>query len=173
MDIITGEDTAFFDILYREHRRVLHAYLVGQCGDTDSAEDLLQETYVRVWRHLPELRAIPAERRRYYLFATARNLVIDSRRRQAVRQQQIAPPEPAFASDPAQAIIAQEMAIVVDCAIRELPPDLRTVLSLHLLGEMNSSEMGTALGIPAGTVRYRLSRARQMLAERLGVENDK
>jgi len=172
------DDAALFDALYREHRRVVYAYLLGQCGDSELAADLLQETFLRVWRHRTEIHQVPAERRRFYLFATARNLVVDERRRQIVRQRHAAAwLEEAYRQtqndNPADAIIAQETAAAVDDAIRQLPSALRTVLSLHLMAEMNSSEIGRALDIPASTVRYRLSQARQCIRERLEKGRDR
>src|SRR5207248_2748197 len=78
-------DEPFFDALYEAHSRVLYAYLLGQSGDRETAEDLLQETFVRVWRRLETVQALPEERRRFWLFATARNLLRDVYRRRQVR----------------------------------------------------------------------------------------
>lgn len=169
--------TALFNAVYDEHYRVVYAYLIGQSGDSEIAADLLQETFVRVWQRIAEVAEIPMDRRRFYFFAIARNLAIDERRRQAVRQRHLsgAPlPEsvPSSTGDPSQALMTQETATAVDNAIEQLPPDLRTVLSLHLLAEMNSQEIGKALEIPASTVRYRLSRARACIAQKLGKGND-
>jgi RNA polymerase sigma-70 factor (ECF subfamily) len=172
------DDAGLFDAIYREHHRVVYAYLLGQCGNADAAADLLQEAFLRVWRHMAEIRQVPAERRRFYLFATARNLVVDERRRRAARQrcadawqEEVARRTPT--ADPAGAIMAQETAAAVDSAIRQLPPELRTVLSLHLMAEMNSGEIGRALDMPASTVRYRLARARQCIREQLEGEQER
>lgn len=56
-------DAALCDALYREHHRVLHAYLFGQFAHSETAADLLQETFVRVWRHIGEARRVPTEKR--------------------------------------------------------------------------------------------------------------
>ena len=172
-------DTALFDALYREHHRVVYAFLLGQCGDSESAADLLQETFARLWRHIGDARKIPDERRRFYLFSIARNQALDDRRRQSVRRRYLAEassealrrrsPETA---DPAQTLLMQETATMVDNVIRALPPDLRIVLSLHLTGEMTSAEMGAALNQPAGTIRYRLSEARKRIVAALRRENE-
>jgi RNA polymerase sigma-70 factor, ECF subfamily len=169
------EYTALFDALYREQYRVVHAYLLGQCGQAEVATDLLQETFLRVWKHIAEVRQVPAERRRFYLLGVARNLMLDERRKRTVRERYLAnlSDEPPQNSDPAGVVIARETATAVDNAIRDLPPDLRTVLSLTTLAEMNSTEIGKLLEIPAGTVRYRLLRARRCLAVQLGIEEAK
>jgi RNA polymerase sigma-70 factor (ECF subfamily) len=173
-------DAALFDAVYREHHRVIYAYLVGQCGDAESAADLMQETFLRVWRHMAEVRQVPAGRRRFYVFAIARNILLDERRRPAARQRHAdaarleeAARHQAQAADPANAVLARDTAAAVDHAIRQLPPELRTVLSLHLMTQMNSMEISRALDMPASTVRYRLSQARQCIRERLGTGHER
>jgi RNA polymerase sigma-70 factor (ECF subfamily) len=163
---------AYFDTLYAAHHRVVYAYLLGHVGNADSAADLLQETFLRVWRHLDDARQVPAERQRFWLFAIARNLLLDHWRRQAVRargeeflREDIAA-QP-VGNDPAKAVIAKETAAAVDAAIAALPDDLRLVLTLHLVGGLTSAEIGKNLQRPAGTVRYQLSRARQCIAQAL------
>jgi RNA polymerase sigma factor (sigma-70 family) len=178
MSSTPADDTALFDAVYREHNRVVYAYLLGQCGEAESAADLMQETFLRVWRHVSEVRQIPAERRRFYLFAIARNLLLDERRRQAARRRHDAlsleeAQRQTQATDVTQTIIARETAAALDDAIRQLPSALRTVLSLHLMAEMNSVEIGQALDMPASTVRYRLSQARQCIKERLGMGHER
>jgi RNA polymerase sigma-70 factor (ECF subfamily) len=168
-------DVALFDALYREHHRVLHAYLMGQFAHSDTAADLLQETFVRVWQHIGDARRVPTEQRRFWLFTLARNLAHDHRRRCAVRRHLEAtlPPEASLPadtqSDPAIAFAVKETETAIEAAIRRLPLDLRTALTLSLLGEMTSQEIGIALGIPAGTVRYRISQARKRLIQDLGL----
>jgi RNA polymerase sigma-70 factor, ECF subfamily len=169
--------TACFDTLYAAHHRVVYAYLFGHLGNADSAADLLQETFLRVWRHLDDARQVPAERQRFWLFAIARNLLLDHRRRQAARsrlevnlQERIAI-QPAN-GDPAQTLFARETAAAVDAAIAALPEDLRLVLTLHLMGEMTSAEIGQSLNRPAGTIRYQLSIARQRIAQALKLGNE-
>jgi RNA polymerase sigma-70 factor (ECF subfamily) len=51
-----------------------------------------------------------------------------------------------------------------------LPEALREVLVLHVLGDRNSTEIGAALGRPAGTVRYQLAEARRLLARALDID---
>jgi RNA polymerase sigma-70 factor (ECF subfamily) len=170
----TNRDETLFDALYMAHSRVLYAFLLGQTGDRETAEDLLQETFVRVWQHLEAVLALPQERRRFWLFATARNLLRDLYRRRQVRAPYAcALPEveriDPQAEDPAERIISKETAAALDAAIRALPTDLRTVLTLHLLTGMTSAEIGKALARPAGTVRYQLSKARRTIAHAVGL----
>jgi RNA polymerase sigma-70 factor (ECF subfamily) len=69
-------------------------------------------------------------------------------------------------------VLAAERAGVVAAAIATLPEQQRVTLTMAAAGELNSAEIGAALGVPAGTVRYRLSLARRTLAEALGDYDD-
>lgn len=171
----TSDDASprVFDDLYEAHQRTLHAFFLGRTGDRDVALDLLQEVFLRAWRSLPTLEALPPERRHHWLYAVARNLVIDFYRSRGSGQaaverlQRLSPPEVAEA--PEAHVLEREQRDQVDAAIQTLPDDLRAVLVLHLLGERTSAEIGEILGRPAGTVRYQLSQARKRLADQLRV----
>lgn len=167
------EREALFDGLYDAHRQTLHAYLLGRTSDAELALDLLQEAFMRAWRNLDTLMALPASRQRAWLFAIGRNLVIDQYRARATR---------AAAHDDFAAVVEHDAPVsesaeqaaererelrLVGAAMQRLPDDLRTVLVLQVLGEHTSAEIGVMLGRPAGTVRYQLSRARKLLAEEL------
>jgi len=159
---------ARFNALYARHARPVHAYFLGHTGDDQVAADLMQETFLRVWRHRIDLETVPEERQRYWLFGIGRNLLTDHYRRQAVRsivqdtegESLEARPDPACAAEGA----ARDEALDLDAAIGRLPDDLRVVLAMSVLGEMTSHEIGEALGRPAGTVRYQLLQARRALA---------
>ena len=168
-----GGSEAQFDSLYAEHQQVLHAFFLGRTSDHELALDLLQEAFVRAWRNLDLLLALPPGRQRAWLFTIGRNLVIDQYRSRAARG---AAHDALIASTTTDDQISEgpEMAVerdheisLVDEAIRRLPDDLRTVLVLQVLGEKTSAEIGELLNRPAGTVRYQLSRARKRLAEEI------
>ena len=76
------EREALFDVLYEEHRQTLHAFFLGRTSDPELALDLLQEAFIRAWRNLDMLLALPPRRQRAWLFAIGRNLVIDQYRGQ-------------------------------------------------------------------------------------------
>ena len=167
------EREALFDGLYEAHRLSLHAFLLGRTSDGDLALDLLQETFVRAWRNLDTVTALPEHRQRAWLFATGRNLVIDQYRARATRsaaQDALAAEieDAGQVSESAERVVERDRELdLVDAAMQRLPDDLRTVLVLQVLGELTSAEIGEMLGRPAGTVRYQLSRARKLLAEQV------
>jgi RNA polymerase sigma-70 factor (ECF subfamily) len=167
------EREARFDGLYEEHRQTLHAYFLGRTSDAELALDLLQEAFVRAWRNLEMLVALEPPRQRAWLFAIARNLVVDQYRGRAARTAAhdalvLATGREEQTAESAESTVerAGELRLVEE-AIQRLPEDLRTVLVLQVLGERTSAEIGELLDRPAGTVRYQLSRARKHLAQEL------
>jgi RNA polymerase sigma-70 factor (ECF subfamily) len=164
-----------FNRLYADHQRAVHAFLLGRTGDREAARDLLQEVFLRAWRHADAWRGLPPERQRAWVFAVARNLVIDAHRARATADAARAALERAAANSPAaegpevRAELNERVA-ALDRAIRRLPEKLRVVLSLHVVGGLTSAQVGEVLGEPAGTVRYQLSQARRQLAGALGAE---
>ena len=162
---------ALFDSLYGEHQRSVYAYLLGAVGDRNTAADLLQEVFLRVWQHREAAAAVPGERRRFWLFHVARNVRLDYYRRRGARAARETVWPDGEAGE-ALSVTGLASTIAVDAAIARLPEDLRTVLVMSALGGLNSSEIGEALDRPAGTVRYQLLRARRMLAEELDLTPD-
>jgi RNA polymerase sigma-70 factor (ECF subfamily) len=160
-----------FDQLYADHQRPLHAFFLGRTSDRELALDLLQELFLRLWRSIQVVEALPAERRHHWLYSVARNLVVDTYRTRAAgaaavdRLQSLTAPDTADA--PETTALQSEQVDRLDRAIHTLPDDLRVVLVLHVLGERTSSQVGEILGRPAGTVRYQLARARRRLADAL------
>lgn len=158
---------ARFDALFKAHRGPVFAYLLGRTGDRDRAADLLQETFVRVWRHLEDALAVPEERRRFYLLRLAANVATDADRRARTRSHLEAPFPEALAQVSAPSIEPAGFAEALEGAIRALPEELRTVLTMQLVGGLTSQEIGEALGKPAGTVRSMLHDARRRLEKKL------
>lgn len=164
------DETAEFRRLYDAHRAAVHAYFVGRTGDPWVAADLMQEVFLRAWQRLPDVLARPADGQRAWLFTVARNLSVDTRRAARTRVDTEAAlrrePVPAQASAHV-AVVAADRVAVVGRAVRELPEPQRVVLAMTAAGGLSSAEIATALAVPAGTVRYRLSLARRALAAAL------
>ncbi|MBI3971157.1 MAG: RNA polymerase sigma factor [Chloroflexi bacterium] len=166
----SGDPERCFSWLYEVHHRAIYAYLFGRTGNRETALDLLQDTFVRVWCNLSQICNVAPHRQRAWIFAVARNLVTDAYRRNAAQ----AAAYQAFAQhaewevdprdEPAMRLEEEEQLQMLDRAIRRLPEEHRTVLLLQALGGLSSAEIGELLGRPAGTVRYQLARARRQLA---------
>lgn len=174
----TRDDAGVFTGIFDQHRHAVHAYFLGRVADPELARDLVQETFLRAWRRLPEIAPLAADRQRAWIFTVARNLAIDSYRAGAARQaaeaalrQQAGTMETAEAGPHLRAESRERLA-QLDAAIRQLPDEQRLVLSMATAGGLTSRQIGEALGEPPGTVRYRLSQARKQLAATLDLEDE-
>lgn len=169
-------DEAFFRDLYDTCHRAVFAYFLARTGNRELAKDLLQETFMRAWRGIYAARSMGREAGRWWLMRIARNLLTDHYRRSAAgagaaeRMRQEAAARAAHADPVEETIQNRERVRRVEEAIHRLPGDLRQLLLMQAVGGMNSSEIGELLGLPAGTVRYRISIARRRLLEMLGDE---
>jgi len=163
------EDRALFDGAFTQFRGAVFAFLYGQVGSRETSADLLQETFVRVWLHIGDLRAMKMTDRPRWVFSIARNLVTDSRRREAARPRtaSVDVDRPAPLAGPDQVAIGRETLSRLDQAILELPIDLRTVLTMSVMEELSSGEIGRMLGRPAATIRYQLAEARKQIAKKV------
>jgi RNA polymerase sigma-70 factor (ECF subfamily) len=164
----SGDPEAFRALVEETHATVfrLAAALVA---DRDEAADVAQETYVRAWRRIDELRDGAAAVG--WLCRIARNVAHDRRRSWWSR---IRAPLDALAGEaapaegaPDAALAATERADAVRAALARLPERHRVVLALRELEGLSYEEIAAATGVPLGTVESRLSRARAALARRL------
>ena len=155
------DDAAVFIQIFERHRDAVHAYFVGRVADPELARDLLQETFLRVWRRLPEVGSLARDQQRAWASRRAAEAAL--RQATATREATVAGPD-------VEAEYGERLA-QLDAAIRELPEEQRVILSMATAGGLTSREIGEALGEPAGTVRYRLSQARKQLAAALDLED--
>jgi RNA polymerase sigma-70 factor (ECF subfamily) len=161
---------AEFRRLYEAHRAAVHAYFTGRTADRQSAADLTQDVFLRAWQRLDTLTDLPDDRQRAWIFTVARNLSVDAHRHQRTQAgtEQALARERAEAPRPASAaVIAAERVAVAGEAIARLPEQQRVTLAMATAGQLTSAEIAAALGVPAGTVRYRLSLARRAVAAAL------
>lgn len=154
--------------LHTEHARPLWAYtlrLVG--GDRARAEDVVQETLIRAWRH-PDVLERPPAAVRSWLFTVARHLVIDQWR--AGREVATAePPDPTVPDTWTDAVLD---GWIVAEALRRLTVEHRQVLLLCYFRGLSVAQVARVLGVPPGTVKSRTHyalRALRLTLEEKGV----
>jgi RNA polymerase sigma factor (sigma-70 family) len=167
-------DPAAFESVYEHYRPRVYGFLVRLTGRRDLAEDLLQETWIRLARHARTL----AEDTRIdsWLFTVARNLHISHRRRLTLDFHRIREltrsPKSAAADDPAPFadVAGNELRARLERAIAQLPINYREVILLVAVECMEHDEAARVLGLKPDALRQRLSRARGMLKEALAEE---
>jgi RNA polymerase sigma-70 factor (ECF subfamily) len=166
-----GDEAAWRELVARHTRRVFGlAYRFT--GRVDEAEDLTQEVFVKVYQTLGRYRESDGPFGGW-LMAVARNHAIDHyRRRKQERLRRTDDPAvletvPAAHEHPVAGLEREERRRLVHSGLAALPPDLRVPLILCDLQERPYEEIASELGIPLGTVKSRINRARLELAKRL------
>ena len=148
-----SRDEALVRSLYSEHGRSLLAYATRLTGDRASAEDVVQETLLRAWKH-SETIVNQKGSVRGWLLTVARNIVTDRVRAKAARPTEVAesPTTGPVAGDHADAVV--NSMVIVD-ALHHLSPEHRQVLvELYYRGR-SVAEAAQVLGVPPGTVKSR------------------
>ncbi len=169
MEIPVDKHIAFHDIALRWLPDVTR-FARSLTRDESDAEDLVQETYLRAWRHWESFRQ--GSEARAWLFTIARN----AWRKRAPRDARLVPVEDdtlqALADDNyslgapddvLQRLSDADLRPAINLAIAALPEAFREVVELVELQELPYAEAATVLDIPVGTVRSRLFRARRLL----------
>jgi RNA polymerase sigma-70 factor (ECF subfamily) len=160
-----GRDTALHGLMDRWRDKVA-AFLHRMTGCQETALDLAQETFVRVWQARHRYEA--GGRFSTWLFAIAANLARNHARWRSRHPEAPLPEDdlrPDSSLDPAATAAAREQIRAVQRAIAALPPDLREALVLSVYHEMPHAEIAAALGCSAKAVETRIYRARQHLRE--------
>jgi len=172
VDGLRRGDPAAFDAVFAAYRRRLYAYLVRMTRRRDAAEDLLQETFLRLAQHAKQLAA--DTRLGAWLFTVAHRLFVSWTRAIAVRAQ-LAGDLPATEQpgdekprSPFEAFADSQTQLALERAFAELAPAYREVALLVGVEGLAPTEVATILGQTPEAVRQRLARARTQLAAALG-----
>ncbi len=152
--------------LMAQYRTALVSYAERMLLDRHLAEDIVQEAFIRAWRHAERLRTGDGSVRNWLLKVT-RNLVIDRTRSAAVRYESVMEefrdlPEP----DPTDEVLASQEALTL---LRGLSSEHREVLVHVCLYGFTLRETAHRLGIPMGTVKSRQHYALNILRRRVGL----
>ena len=159
-------DIDAFEALVRAHTRAVYGHAVRFFGSPDSAEDVVQEVFVKVFRSLSSFDGTAAFST--WLYRVTRNTCLDAVR--AGRHRPV-PVDPVDLVIPAPGDLADEVALstAVERAIEALPPEERDALNAVTVFGLSYAEAASALGVPAGTVKSRVFRARRALISALGI----
>ncbi len=171
----TGDDRAF-DELYRRGAQRVRGFLIRLSSDASLADDLTQETFVRIHRargsFAPGAAALP------WMFAIARNAFLDHARRESVRRSSSAKlvqsPEAAKDTQGDEVLSGREMLDVVRSTLQRLPMLQRDAFVLIRFEGLSVSEAAQILGATEAAVKVRAFRAYEALRAALegaGLEN--
>lgn len=172
-----GDTAAFGDLFDRNHRAVFRAALAA-LGSAAEADDVTQEAFVTAYQKLDTFRGDASFRT--WLLTIAWRKALD-RRRSLARWLKVTVSGSAFPEDTMDAaervpsstrsaeesLVSDELQRTVRLLIGSLPRTLRDALLLAGSGEHSYEEIGRMLGVPVGTVKWRVSEARRLLKRKL------
>jgi RNA polymerase sigma-70 factor, ECF subfamily len=167
---IASGDRVALELLYRQHAGWLTARLQSRCGDPDLTDIAVQDTFLAVWRSPRSYRG-DGEVGAWLWGIAIRRLIDQLRKRRAV------PVDPALIGSSellgahVEAFDAASPGYVstgeLDAAFVALAPELRAVLIATAIDGLSTKEAAQLLGVPQGTVKTRLMRARRAMQEAL------
>jgi RNA polymerase sigma-70 factor (ECF subfamily) len=171
---VAGGSDAALEALYDRYSSMVLGFTLRMLGDRGAAEDVLQETFWRVWKNAstfqPQRGSFAS-----WLFRIARNLAIDVHRRGTVRPQLMVHGEETAAMeqvhDPGIDVAQQAQAAIENSQVRlamtSLPVEQRQVLEMAYFQGMTRQEISETTGEPLGTIHTRARLALQKLREEL------
>lgn len=163
MSVVPGPDNKkrLADLIDRYERELLHLCCVT-LGDVTQAEDAVQETFIKAYRHLDAFRGESSEKT--WLYKIAINVCRDMRRSRWMRLF-----DRSVSVDTMQIPVggAPDVSIALMQEIMRLPVRQREAVFLFYYQDMTLSEIGKLLGVPISTVGDRLNRARKQLRKAL------
>jgi len=164
-----GGDEAAFSALVREFHSNVWRFILKSVHNPQDAEELTQETFISAWRSLQTFRG--ESKFSTWLLGIALNIARNHCNRSASRKEVELPEDNVLesllpqAEDPSELTRSKQMLLELDRAISRLPSELREVVILVRLEDLSLEEAAALLQIPLGTVKSRLSRARERLTD--------
>lgn len=156
------QDDAEFTACVLRYSRLVFRVAYAVLRNSHDAEDVVQEVFLKLYRN-SAWDAVRDEKA--YLARTAWHTAMDHLPRQRAEEDDVE--LPSTHPNPEQAALDADLQRKVHRLIDGLPEELRQPLALSTIQELTSSEIAEVLGIPEGTVRSRVLRARQLLREKL------
>jgi RNA polymerase sigma-70 factor, ECF subfamily len=174
-----GEVRAF-ELLVVKYQRRIERLIGRMVRDVDLVQDIAQETFIRAYRALPQFRGDSAFYTWLYRIAvnTAKKALVDLKRDPVITEAALRIGEdeeetsserfePSSAETPDAVLASKEIAQAVNAAIEGLSDELRQAIVLREIEGLSYDEIAEAMNCPIGTVRSRIFRAREAIAERL------
>ena len=167
---LAGSERAFQQLV-RRYERPVFSVILRIVRDPSRAEELAQDTFVKAFRGLDTYR--PERKFSTWLLSIAHHTAIDEVRRGSIQTEQLEETGRQYGSlscdddTPYRATERSELRIIVNDAIRRLRPEYAELIALKYEQDLTIEEMAEVTGLPIGTVKSSLHRARKDLADSL------
>ena len=171
---IAGREDGFEELV-RRYQRPIAAYVYRMVGDYDSALDLTQEVFIKVYNSLARYRA--EYKFSTWIYRIAHNSAIDHLRRHNMRFEDLErggedgtsyeKPLASSAPTPEQLSERSERRAEIEGVVQNLPPAYRELITLRHALDFSYDEIAEVTGLPLGTVKNRIFRAREAMREEL------
>lgn len=167
---LQGDDTAF-EYLFNRYRDAIHRLFVQRLGGVNDVDDLLQETFVKVYINLGRYRTEYTFGQ--WVYTIARNTFIDFVRK---RQDDLSIDErftaPASSGpNPEESVINRQQRTQIEEYLERLPPRYRQLVRMRFFDEYSYEEIAVKLSLPLGTVKTQIHRAREQMCRM--IKNEK
>ena len=169
-------DKRAFDLLVMKYQYKVHAIVSRYIKDFDEVNDVVQEAFIKAYRALAKFRGESAFYTWLYRIAvnTAKNYLVAKNRRPPASDVDAEEADYYEGSErlrdigsPERLLYRDELEAAVDMAIKNLPEDLRTAVTLREFEGLSYEEIAEVMGCPVGTVRSRIFRAREAIDEKI------
>ena len=165
VELASGGDQQAFEYLFTRYREALTRLFEQRLGDKDTAADLLQETFIKVYLHLDDYS------RSYtfgqWIYTIARNTLVDHLRRRtndlSIDERFRAPQ--ATTPSPEESVIMNQSRHHFYCALEELSEEYRQIIEMRFLDEYTYEEIAEKLGRPLNTIKTQIRRARATICK--------
>lgn len=174
---VQNGDKKAFDLLVSKYQRKLMRLVSRLVYDQAEAEDVVQDAFIKAYHALPQFRGDSAFYTWLYRIGinTAKNYLVSQGRRAPTSTDADAEQAETFEdggqlrdiNSPESLLATKQIAETVNAAMDALPDELRTAITLREIEGLSYDEIAEIMGCPIGTVRSRIFRAREAIAEKL------
>ncbi|AZJ35658.1 RNA polymerase sigma factor [Tenacibaculum singaporense] len=160
-------DQKNFEEIFNQHSQTLRNYIYYKCGDTQQAEDIVQEAYIKLWSNCAK---VFFDKAKSYLYTVANNHFLnDVAHKKVVLEHQKQSVSSGNTNETPQFLLEQEeFHIKLKKAIADLPEKQREVFLLSRIDKKKYSEIAVIVGVSVKAVEKRMSKALLTLKEQIG-----